>query len=140
MSIPVELAELAKTLQQYEFAYLVTIGDGGCAHVVAVSPELESDALTVAEVGRHTRANATARPGVTLVWPPRVRGDYSLIVDGTVETRPLPADGTADASAGLRVRPSRAVLHRPAPRPGTGDEAGCVSDCVELPVVPTSAT
>ena len=53
--------------------------------------------------GRGTLANAAANEAVTLLWPPRVADDFSLIVDGTAEV----------AGERLRVRPTGAVLHRP---------------------------
>lgn len=133
MSIQVELSELADALADYRYAYLITTTDGGRAHVVAVTPTLAGGALTVADLGRRTMANATDRPEVTLVWPPQQPDGYSLIVDGPADV----ADGV------VSVTPSRAVLHRPAPTvegasadvPGglTGGPApGCVSDCVEI--------
>ncbi len=135
MSIQVELSELASALTAYEFAYLITTADDGRAHVIAVTPTLVGSVLTVADLGRRTLANASARPEVTLVWPPQQSGGYSLIVDGPAEV----ADGV------VSVMPSRAVLHRPAPIAGgsaadvpgalTGGPApGCVSDCVEIEV------
>jgi hypothetical protein len=56
------------------------------------------------QAGSGTRANATARPAVTMVFPSPLPGEYSLIVDG---------DATLDAD-GIRVTPTWAVLHRPA--------------------------
>jgi hypothetical protein len=129
MSIPVALEELTKTLQEFDFAYLLTTADEGGPHVVAARPRLDGDAFTLDEVGRRTRSNAVEHGAVTLVWPPADRDGYSLIVDGEA----------AAAGEGLRVTPRRAVLHRPAPRPGLDADAadassGCVSDCVELPL------
>ncbi len=46
------------------------------------------------------RANAA----VTLLWPPREPDDFSLIVDGTAEV----------VAQTMHVRPTGAVLHRPA--------------------------
>lgn len=130
MSIPVALDELAKALQEYDFAYLLTAAEAGGPHVVAVRPRLELAAVVIADVGARTRSNAVTRPAVTLVWPPSQRDGYSLIVDGEA----------SEAAQGLRVTPRRAVLHRPAPRPaGTEDSGdGCVSDCVELPLAAPS--
>lgn len=122
MSTQVELSELAARLGEYGFAYLVTVGDQGRAHVLAVMPELTDAGLLVGGIGAHSVRNATARPGVTLVWPPVVDGSYSLIVDGT-----------ATVGAGeLTVTPAKAILHRPAPG-ADGKRVG--SDCrdVELP-------
>jgi hypothetical protein len=71
-------------------------------------------------VGSRTLANARARPRVTLLWPPRDRDGYSLIVDALV---------TDAADSAVRLRPTRAVLHRPAVAP-TGP--GCTADCIPL--------
>lgn len=132
MSIPVALDELAKALRDYDGAYLLTAADQGGPHVVAVDVGLRDTVLEIASAGTRTRTNAATHPSVTLLWPPRQRDGYSLIVDGEVEV----------AGDGLQVTPHRAVLHRPAPRPAAAgapaDDAGCVSDCVELPLTATS--
>jgi hypothetical protein len=105
MSMKVELGELADRLGDYGFAYLVTVGDEGRAHVLAVMPEATDDGLFVGGIGRHSVGNATARPTVTLVWPPVEAGGFSLIVDGSATV----GDGE------LTVAPTKAILHRPAP-------------------------
>jgi hypothetical protein len=129
MSIKVELRELAETLERYRFAYLLTIGDGERAHVVAVRTTMTNDALRITDHGRTTRANVAARPSVTLVWPPADPSDYSLIVDGVGSMR----------DDELTVIPARAVLHRPAPPQSTPTGDGCESDCIELPVATDTA-
>lgn len=131
MSIPVDLAELGKAVAEHDFAYLVTISADGGAHLVAVRPVVAGDRLRVSGLGRSTMTNASARPIVTLAWPPRDPDAYSLIVDGRAET-----DGVLGDDGGeLEVFPSRAVLHRPAPAPIPSDNpADCGSDCVELPL------
>ena len=122
MSQTVELADLAAAMANHHFAYLLTQPELGAPHAVAVIPELDGDALVVNGLGRRTAANAAARPDVSLVWPPREPGDYSLIVDGTAA---VTADGP------IRITPSRAVLHRPAPGLST-DPNACGSDCIEV--------
>lgn len=121
MSVKVELGQLEATLRGYGFAYLVTVGEAARAHVLAVSPRLEGGGLVVEGLGRHSQANAGEHPDVTLVWPPAEPGGYSLLVDGSAVV-----DGST-----ITVRPTRAVLHRPAP-----DEAGrrVGSDCVAVPL------
>lgn len=105
MSIEVAPEQLAKTLERYGFAYLITVSVEARSHVVAVSPTLSNGVLTVVDLGRRTRMNAEAHPSVTLVWPPTEPGGYSLIVDGDAALN----------GAGLELSASRAVLHRPAP-------------------------
>lgn len=115
MSKPVDITQLHATLAGYGFAYLVTVGESA-AHVLAVMPELRDRALHVDGIGRHSTANAGARPAVTLVWPPVEEGGYSLIVDGDATV----GDGS------LTVEPVKAILHRPAPD-ADGRRTG--SDC-----------
>ena len=128
MTIKVELQQLAEALKRYRFAYLLTIGDGERAHVVAVRTTLADGTLRITDHGRTTRANVAAQPLVTLVWPPATPSDYSLIVDGVASM----------LDDELAVTPERAVLHRPAPPQITPTGDGCESDCIELPVVTES--
>lgn len=125
MSIPVELPDLAATLARYRYAYLMTTSDAAAPHAVAVDVMLQGGELVIEPVGNRTRQNALARPVVGLVWPPQAEGEYSLIVDGRATVT-----GTA-----LRITPTRAVLHRPAPSPAAEQAAAgsaCTSDCVPL--------
>jgi hypothetical protein len=121
MSIKVDLDQLAGTLTDFTFGYLITVGDDYRAHTVAVEPVLADGVLDVGAIGKNTRSNAAAHPGVTVVWPPREPGGYTLIVDGNGQP-------TAD---GLTVAPTRAVLHRPAAA-GAETKPGCLHDCVPL--------
>ena len=92
--------ELARRIDEYgPIAFLVTVGEAGRPHVVSVEVVWDGEAVAVAGAGPTTAANATARPDVTLVWSPR--SAYALIVDGR-----------ASGATGLRVAPTRAVLHR----------------------------
>ena len=74
MSIPVDPTELARVLERFDYAYLTTVDGEGRAHVVAVSPRAGDGCLTVADLGRRSMANATARPHVTMLWPPGPTG------------------------------------------------------------------
>ena len=123
MSVKVELDELAARIDEYGFAYLVTVSDAGAAHVIAVTPRITTDGVVVDALGRHSIANATAHPSVTLVWPPTQPGGYSLIVDG----------GVAVGDDSVTVSPARAVLHRPAPG-ADGTRAG--NDCQPVALGP----
>lgn len=119
MSIAVRLDDLAQALGDRDWAYLVTVGDDGRAHVVAVTPVLVDGGLVVREPGRRTRANAATRPAVTFAFPPPEPGGYTLIVDGEA----VPDDES------LTVRPTSAVLHRPAAPGSAPGPTGCGSDC-----------
>ena len=122
MSVKVDLDRLAGALTEFSFAYLVTVGDDHRAHTVAVDPVLADGVLPIASAGDRTRRNASAHREVTLVWPPRDPGGYTLIVDGTAEA----------AGEGLRVRPTGAVLHRKPGPESPPSTTGCGDDCVPL--------
>lgn len=109
MSVKVDLDQLVDALAEFAFAYLITVSDDHRAHAVAVDPNLHDGVFDVSSVGNSTRGNVTQHPDVTLVWPPREPGGYTLIVDGHGRL----------GDDGLTVIPHRAVLHRPAP--GTPD-------------------
>jgi hypothetical protein len=122
MSVRVDLDQLADALADFTFAYLITVGDDYRAHTVAVQPVLVDGVLDIGAIGKSTRTNAGAHADVTVVWPPREPGGYTLIVDGQGQ----PTDD------GLRVAPSRAVLHRPAAPDSPATATGCLHDCVPL--------
>jgi hypothetical protein len=121
MSVKVDLDQLADALTDFTFAYLVTVGEDHRAHTVAVQPVLTDGFIDVGAIGKGTRNNVAQHDGVTLVWPPSESGGYTLIVDGQGQ----PTDD------GLKVVPSRAVLHRPAV-PDASTNPGCLHDCVAL--------
>ena len=101
-----DTASLADRVQEYgPVAHLVTVSFEGAPHVVAVRVE-QRDGDLVVGAGRHTAANAAARPGVTLLWAAPAGRHYSLIVDGTARARP------ETVTASLAITPTRAVLHR----------------------------
>jgi hypothetical protein len=113
MSIAVALADLPATTATYRWAYLLTVRDDSSPHVVAVMPAWDDDGETlIADVGSRTAANARARPAVTLCYPPIHEAGYSLVVDGIAD---VDVDVDVDADRSLRLRPTGAVLHRPAP-------------------------
>jgi hypothetical protein len=119
----VELSELATRLDEYTYAYLVTVGDEGRAHLLAVLPELDGDHLSIDGVGRHTLANVATNPVASLVWPPAAPDGFSLIVDGAA------AAGKNDSE--IVVTPAKAILHRPAVD-AAGRRTG--SDCAPVRV------
>ena len=124
MSVKVDLDQLDDALADFTFAYLITVGDDYRAHAVAVQPVLVDGVLDVGAIGKSTRSNAGAHPDVTVVWPPREPGGYSLIVDGRGQP--------TDADTALKVVPSRAVLHRKAAPDSPATATGCLHDCVPL--------
>ena len=131
MSIKVALDELRAAIAESDRApYLVTTSDDLRPHTVAVQPAWGGDELVVT-VGNRTLANAAARPAVCLLWPPTERAGYSLIVDAeVVGTESGAGDAREDANR-VRLQPTRAVRHRPAP----GLDADQYDpDCVTIPV------
>jgi hypothetical protein len=125
MSIAVELAELHDaTLSNQRAPYFLTVGGDGRPHSVETDWRWVDDGLELS-VGNRTLANARARAFVSLVWPPDELGGYSLIVDADVTH----TEGTGAGDNLVRVRPTRAVLHRPATQP---TNAGCAADCAPI--------
>ena len=122
MSILVTVPRFAHVLTRYRVAYLMTTSATGAPHAAPVAAVLQRGDLVVNGIGRRTRENALARPAVGLLWPPHSAADYSLIVDGQAVV-------TGDS---LRITPTRAVLHRPAPSPEPHVSGVCGADCVEL--------
>lgn len=122
MSTKVDLDELADTMRDYGFAYLLTVTDDQRTRAVAVTPSPGADGLTFTDgLGRGTRANLAVRPDVTLLWPPADAGGYTLIADGRVTV----TDDVATFVA------QHAVLHRPADH-GASSAGGCGNDCVPV--------
>ena len=124
MSIPVELEGLADAVAARTMGpYLLTSDDDGRPHATAIALRWEDDAL-VGPCGRSSGRNGTARPAVSLLWPPNSSGEYSLIVD---------ADFTLVESGDTRLarlRPTHAILHRPAEVPDPTTD--CAHDCQKL--------
>jgi hypothetical protein len=104
VSIAVDLDELPGRIAEFGWAYLLTVRDDQRPHVVAVTPAWHGESLVIS-VGRGTAANAASRPMVTLCYPPVDMSGFSLVIDGKA---------TVDGDS-ITVRPTAAVLHRPAP-------------------------
>jgi hypothetical protein len=114
MSVAVDLMALDRHMAQVgPAAFLITVSAQGTPHVVSASVTSNQGRLDL-RVGRHSSANLAAHPTVTLLWPAAPGGDYSLLVDGRVETLP-DADGGA-----ITVTPASAVWHRVADAAGSG--------------------
>jgi hypothetical protein len=125
MSIPVELEKLRAEAERFGATpFLLTTSDDGRPHSVSVAATWDGGAL-VAKAGKRTAANAAARRLVSLLWPPREAGGYSLIVDGEASV------AGAGEDARVIVRPTRGVLHRPAASPAAVPD-GCSADCKPL--------
>jgi hypothetical protein len=121
----VDFKRLAAALNSYPFAYLITVDDGYRVHTVTVEPELREGVMDVGLIRGKTRENLANRGDVTLLWPPREPGGYSLIVDGRAEVT-----ASEDETIQLGVVPTRALLHRNADPNTPGSAKGCLHDCV----------
>ena len=119
----VDLKRLAAALDDFPFAYLITVDDGYRAHTVTVEPTLHDGVLDVGLIGGRTSKNLAQRNDVTLLWPPSEVGGYSLIVDGQAEVT-----GADDQTVQLTIVPTRALLHRNADSPTAAK--GCLHDCI----------
>jgi hypothetical protein len=124
MSIPVPLDGLRAALEERgDIAYLLTVADDVRPHAVQAAVRWDGDVLT-APVGKRSAANAAERPTVSLLYPARTNGDYSLIVDGIAA---VAADRDGQR---VLITPTKAVLHRHATAPNPS--APCSADCVPL--------
>ena len=103
MSIAVALADLAATVADYPWGYLVSVTEEPRGHTLAVPTRFADGVFTLA-AGTGTRANVAARPKATMVFPPADGTGYSLIVDG---------DATVVGEQ-ITFTPTNAILHRPA--------------------------
>lgn len=103
MSIPVDLADLARTLEEYGSGYLLSTA-GESVKAVSAEPVLRDGALVVEGPGRGSLRNVSANAAVTVLLPPREERGYTLLVDGTAVV----------VGEDVRVTPGHAVLHRPA--------------------------
>lgn len=101
MSVLVDLADLPKTLADFDRGYLLTSKDG-LVKAVSVRAVPDGGGLRVATPGRGSIANVGANPNVTLVFPPLTNPGMSLLVDGV---------GAIDGEDVL-VTPTGAVLHK----------------------------
>jgi hypothetical protein len=130
MSIPVELAALHDRFEEYgPRGYLLTTGPDGRPHAVGVGVRWDGDLLVTAP-GNTSVANASARQLVALLWPAPEAGGYSLIVNAEV----VSAVSNGEGDNCVVLRPTRGVLHRPAPdvAPGESLQPGAVHDCVPV--------
>ena len=128
MSVPVPLLRLQAAVEERGTSgYLLTVSDDGAPHAVHAPVRWDDDVI-VADVGKRSAANVAARPSVSLLFPVRAMGDYSLIVDGTAAVAP------SDSGQHVHVTPTRAVLHRPAVAPDPS--SSCTADCVPLLAAP----
>ncbi|MDO5504023.1 MAG: pyridoxamine 5'-phosphate oxidase family protein [Actinomycetia bacterium] len=128
MSIVVDLDQLAETLAEYPYGYLLTSRDGA-VKAVTISATVLDGAVLIPTESRGSAANLDANSVATLLFPPTQHHGHSLIIDGTAAT---------SDEGGFRLTPTKAVLHRPAEHNDTdfGDgevphqhDSACGHDC-----------
>ncbi len=110
MSIEVPLDRLFDEIGGWGFGYLVTVSDDDRSHLLALRPTVlvgvDARRLRFDAGGGRACRNAAVRPNVSMVFPPTATSEgYSLVVDGEATVLDRYVD----------VRPTWAVLHRPAP-------------------------
>lgn len=123
MSIKVDVADIARTLRDFDLAYLISVDPQGRPKVIAVQLQVEGAALVSLHGSRGTAANLESNRSVTVLCPPREPSGMSLLIDGQAS-----AEGER-----FRITPESAILHRPAP-PGSAPkpEGECRNDCEPL--------
>ena len=111
MSLAVTIEQLPTAIEtQIGWCYLLTTSDQALPRILAITPEWDGSTGTLrATVSGGTAASVTARPTVTLLYPPAQPTGMSLIVDGAGTIEP------SDDGPILHFTPATAVLHRPAP-------------------------
>lgn len=120
MSIPVDPADLRTALADFDSGHLITTSSPR-VKVVTVDPTVDdAGRLRVSGPGRGTVANIGANPLVTVVFAPRERHGYTLLVDGEALVE----------GEDVVITATGAVLHRPAAHAdGPLPTDGCGHDC-----------
>ena len=115
------MTTLKQVIDEYgDQAYLITGSELG-PHTSYVSVELTESGLKCA-IGGSALRNISVQPLVSLLWHPDRRGDYSIIVNA----KALLYEESGSQWCNLEL--SKAVFHRPGPRP-KGGLSPCTSDC-----------
>ena len=126
MSIEIPIDQLFAELHVWGSGFLATVGNDDRTRFVCLTPEVfqgddpaDGDAaMRFRRAGRTAAANIDARPNVSVVFPAHSgAGGYSLIVDGVATLRHIELGVGAEnvQEPVIDVRPTWAVLHRPAP-------------------------
>ena len=124
-----ENVELQSALENFgPNAYLLTVSASG-PHTSHVEVSVDSGALSCA-LSRTAAQNVRGNANVSLLWPPKEPGGYSIIVNGVLDLQD-------DQQPHGRIAVSKSVLHRPGQPTGPqSDAAACSSDCVPLSFEP----
>jgi hypothetical protein len=101
-------------------AYLLTVGNDG-PHTSHVSVSLRGDVIACT-IGASAAKNISSEPHVSLFWPPREPGGYTMILNG------LAAGSSGAGVTTAEITLTKTVLHRAGPQPADSD-GPCASDC-----------
>lgn len=115
MSIRVDPALFASVVTAFSSGVLIAVHPGKGTRVFTVDPEFDSRG-TARITGLHgTIIDAVSlNPAATIVWQPRVRHGWTLILDGTVDpSSPRLRAGAGDDDV-LIISARSGMLHRPA--------------------------
>ena len=124
MSIPVTAKDVHKTIKEYgSSTYLISATADNHPHVANLTFAIDKNDL-IFTVGKRGTKNLESCPQVTMLWPPRDLGGYSLIIDG-VALKQEDLDGSGSI---WKISFDSGILHRPAQDPANTDPS-CGSDC-----------
>lgn len=116
---------LAEAISDYgRNAYLLTVAQDG-PHTSSVTVKHRDGRIDCA-LGPSAARNIAREPNISLFWPPMEPSGYALIVNGVAASE-RQATGVIMAAITL----TKAVLHRPGPRPDDND-GPCANDCKRL--------
>ncbi|MBT95583.1 MAG: hypothetical protein CL431_06435 [Acidimicrobiaceae bacterium] len=125
MSIPVEEQDIIKTIKEFgSSAYLISTSEDGHPHLANLKFDIyETDLIFT--VGRRGTSNLEKSPLVTMLWPAKEVGGYSLIIDGNASKHK-----NVDLNDSVwKISFNTGILHRPAEQESTNSDPSCGSDC-----------
>ena len=124
MSIPVAAKDILTTIKEYgSSTYLVSTTVDNHPHVANLTFVIDKNDLIVT-VGKRGTKNLENCPKVTLLWPPKELGGYSLIIDGIASKH----ENIGGSGSVWKISFDSGILHRPAQSP-VDDDPSCGSDC-----------
>tara|TARA_B100000214_G_scaffold87812_1_gene60334 strand:- start:4167 stop:4550 length:384 start_codon:yes stop_codon:yes gene_type:complete len=124
MSIPVTAKDIHKTIKEYgSSTYLISATADNHPHVANLTFAIDKNDL-IFTVGKRGTKNLENCPHVTMLWPPKELGGYSLIIDG-IASKHENFDGSGSV---WKISFDSGILHRPAQNLAGNDDS-CGSDC-----------
>ena len=108
MSIPVDLPDLERIMDDFTDVFLIFVNESGKPRVLSIDPARANETLTF-EAGARTVAAIANNPNVTVFLPPGAGKGLALIIDGAATS----------AGGPITITPTSAVLHRTRTPPST---------------------